>query len=550
VTRRPARTARSGFLRKEFRLTSEASTSSVSFSDYIAVLKRRKLLVITLLIAAPIMAFLYSLSQEHLYSASAQVLLQPRSPTSAVTGGVDLGADEDPTRVAETQAAIARVPAVARRVVQQVHVRGLTAGKLLNDSSVSNEQNTDLLDFGVTSTDPDTAAQLATAYAQAYTDYRTELDTAQLRNARDDLETRLSDLRASGIAKTSPLYTTLVGKVEQLRTLEALQTSRATLVRPATSGSQIQPRTARNIAFGVVLGILLGIGLALLGEAVDKRVRGEQDVEAALGIPLLGRLAEPPRRFRGRLAMANEPQGLYGEGYRTLKTNIDFVNQTHGARVFMVTSAAEREGKSTTCANLAMTFARAGKRVLLVDLDLRQPSIAQILSLPSTPGITDVAIGAASLRDAITTVAVPGGARMSYRSNGAAKPSSASGLLNVLPAGTAPPNPGEFIASAPVAAVLSELRDQGDIVIIDAPPTLPVGDVMTVSPLVDALLVVVRLPALKRPVLKEFARVLETMPVPKLGFIVTGISAHESYGYVSAEYHQPRAEAERAPLTS
>jgi tyrosine-protein kinase len=533
-------------------VTSQAPTSSVSLSDYVAVIKRRKILVIALLIAAPLAAFGFSLSQEHLYQASAQVLLQPRSPTSAVTGGVDLSADEDPTRVAETQAALARVPAVARRVVQSVHVPGLTAGTLLNDSAVVSEQNTDLLVFQVTSSDPDIAAQLATAYAQAYTEYRTELDTAQLRNAREDLEARLDELRAAGVGQSSPLYTTLLSKVEQLRTLEALQTSRATLVRPATSGNQTQPRTSRNIAFGVILGILLGVGLALLGEAIDKRVRGEHDVEAALGIPLLGRLAEPPRRFRGRLAMASEPHGLYGEAYRTLKTNIDFVNQTHGAHVFMITSAAEREGKSTTCANLAMTFARAGKRVLLVDLDLRQPSIAQILNLPSTPGLSDVAIGAASLRDAITTVAVPGGgARTSYRSNGAAKTSNAVGLLEVLPAGTPPPNPGEFIATAPVAALLSELREKADVVIIDAPPTLPVGDVMTVSPLVDALLVVVRLPVLKRPVLKEFARVLETMPVPKLGFIVTGIAAHESYGYVSADYHQPpRQETERTALTS
>jgi Mrp family chromosome partitioning ATPase len=247
--------------------------------------------------------------------------------------------------------------------------------------------------------------------------------------------------------------------------------------------------------------------------------------------------------------MANEPEGLYGEAYRSLKTNIDFVNQTHGARVFMITSAAEREGKSTTSANLAMTFARAGKRVLLVDLDLRQPSISQLLSLPATPGLSNVAIGAAKLSDAITTVAVPGGARLAYGANGGRLGSGQAGLLEVLTAGTPPPNPGEFVGTPQVAAVLDNVRDRADIVIVDAPPALAVGDVMTLSQLVDALLVVVRLPALRRPVLKELARVLDTMAAPKLGFIITGIGAHEGYGYVSADYHRPPQEPQRA-LTS
>jgi succinoglycan biosynthesis transport protein ExoP len=526
-------------------MSSAGPDQSVSMSDYLAVLRRRKYLILGTVLATPLAALVFSVSQQHLYSASAQVLLQSENIGNILTG-TDTSSSQDPTRVSETQAALARVPDVARRVVSAVQVPGLTAGKLLQDSAVAPQPDTDLLVFSVTSTDPDLAAKLATAYARAYTSYRTELDTNQLKTAREELQLRIDELRAGGVSPTSPLLTTLLSKAEQLRTAEALQTSRATLVRPASSGDQIQPRTVRNVALAIMLGGLLGVGLALLGDAIDKRVRNEHEVEGVLGIPLLGRLAEPPRRLRGRLAMANEPQGLHGEAYRSLKTNIDFVNQSHHARTLMVTSAAEREGKSTTAANLAMTFARAGKRVLLVDLDLRQPSVDRIFNLPQKPGLSDVAIGAAELKDAITTVAVPGGARIASAVNGAKRGSHVVGLLEVLPAGTRPPNPGEFVGSQAIASILDEVKSHGDIVIVDAPPTLAVGDVMTLSPLVDGLLVVVRLSSIKRPVLKELARVLATMPVPKLGFVLTGIGPHESYGYVSADYHRPPQE-EREP---
>jgi polysaccharide biosynthesis transport protein len=515
-------------------MTPAGSDSSTSMSDYLAILRRRKYLILGTMIATPLAALIFSFSQQHLYSASAQVLLQ-----SQIVPGADSSASTDPTRISATQAALARVPDVARRVVDALKVPGLTVGKLLQDSSVASQSDTDLLVFSVTSTDPDLAARLATAYATAYTNYRTQLDTNQLRKAREQLQARIDELQANGVPTTSTLYTTLASRAEQLRTEEALQTSRATVVRPASSGSQIQPRTVRNVALAIMLGALLASGLALLGEAIDKRVRNEQEVEAVLGLPLLGRLAEPPRRLRGRLAMANEPQGLYGEAYRSLKTNIDFVNQAHGARMFMLTSAAEREGKSTTAANLAMTFARAGKRVLLVDLDLRQPSVYRIFDLPEKPGVSDVALGSISFKDAITTVAVPGGARIPSSGNGGKSGSHAVGLLEVLTAGTRPPNPGEFVGSQAIAALLQNLKEHCEIVIVDAPPTLAVGDVMTLSPLIDGLLVVVRLSATKRPVLKELARVLRTMPVPKLGFVLTGIGAHESYGYVSADYHRP-----------
>jgi capsular exopolysaccharide synthesis family protein len=281
---------------------------------------------------------------------------------------------------------------------------------------------------------------------------------------------------------------------------------------------------------GLGLGIFLGIGLAFLWHALDTRVRSGEQVGEALGLPLLARIPAPPRRLRrsGSIAMIDDPGSVQSEAFRVLRTNLEFVNINHAAHTVMFTSAVEQEGKSTTVVNTGVAFARAGKRVALVDLDLRRPMIDRMFGLEDKPGITDVALGHADLDEAIASIALTEGARSA---DGNGNPSLLDGMLEVVTSGPIPPNPGEFMSSVRLSEILHELRDRADLVLIDTAPILRVGDAMALSPQVDGIVVLARLNLLRRPLLRDLHRRLDATPTPKLGFVVTGAESEAGYEY-------------------
>jgi polysaccharide biosynthesis transport protein len=319
----------------------------------------------------------------------------------------------------------------------------------------------------------------------------------------------------------------------------------------------VQPRPVRNGVLGLVLGLVLGIALAFLREALDTRVRSSEEIEERVGLPLLARVPEPPRRLRkhDKLVMLAEPHGAQAETFRLLRTNLDFVRLANGPRTILVTSALAREGKSTTSANLAIALARAGRRVALVDLDLRRPALGTFFDLNGRPGVTQIALREAELADVLVPLAftVPerNGTAPVAANNGAANGNGhriKRGELVVIGSGPLPPNPGEFSGSPAIARVLEELRKPFDTVVIDTPPALQVGDPMSLSAHVDAVLVVCRMDVLRRPVLNELRRALDASPAEKLGFVLTGAESEDGYGYGygSADYYDRPAARERA----
>jgi len=232
-----------------------------------------------------------------------------------------------------------------------------------------------------------------------------------------------------------------------------------------------------------------------------------------------------------------------------LRTNLDFATLGHEAKVLMVTSAVQQEGKSTTIANLAVALARAGKRVVLVDLDLRKPFVDKFFRLDG-PGVTQVALGHVSLDQAVATFVMMDPRAASTNGNGNGNGNGRgkghSVLLEVLPSGPIPPDPGEFVGTAALTEILEELRERADIVLIDAPPALHVGDAMTLSTKVDGIIVVTRMKTVRRQMLAELSRLLHGSPTPALGYIVTGADEEEGYGYgygYGSYYAQPYEQA-------
>ncbi len=511
---------------------------------YLQVVRRRGWLVALMTGLVTVAAIGFSLLQEDRYRASAEVLLSRQNLASTLTGTADPAVFQDAARFAETQADIARAPVVAERALRAAGIEGAEPSELLDSSEVEAAENSDLLEFRVWAETPERAARLATEYARQYTLYRRELDTAAIAGAREELEDSLAQLRADGDSDT-PLYQSLIEKEQELRTLEALQTSNAFLVRPAQDAAKVQPKPVRNGVLGLVLGIVLGILVAFLAEALDTRVRSPEEIGDALGVPLLAQIPEPPRRLRAkdRLVMVAEPEGPEAEPFRMLRTNLDFVNLERRAKRIMVTSAVDGEGKSTTAANLAVTLVRAGRSVVLVDLDLRRPSLDRFFKLEGKTGLAHVALGHARLRDAVARVAFAKRDRSPAVAVGNGMKDTTE-LLQVLPAGPPPPDAGEFIATRALGAILDELAEYADVIVLDAPPLLLVGDAMALSARVDGIVLVTRINIVRRRMLADLRRLLDTSPAETLGYVVTGAEAAESYGY-TGRYHVAEQARER-----
>jgi len=248
--------------------------------------------------------------------------------------------------------------------------------------------------------------------------------------------------------------------------------------------------------------------------------------------------------------MVAEPVGLQAEAFRKLWAAIDFVKLQRGAasRTIMFTSAAPFEGKSTTVANLAVALARSQQRVALVDLDLRRPILHTFFAVDAAPGFTDVVVRREPLGRALHEVPLraAGGPESDADRNGQRHASRARrehGVLQLLPSGTTPPAVGEFLTDERVSAVVAELGEQFDVVLVDAPPMTVVGDAMTLSSAVDAIVVVTAL-GVDRRLLEELGREMQRSRATALGFVLTGASVSLEYAYAYGPYHAPRPMAD------
>lgn len=528
-------------------------THASTLRDYLQVVRRRKWVIVQAVVLVPLAALAFSLHQQAQYQGTAQVLLSSQDLGNQLTGTQDTSVYTPADRRAQTQADLARVPAVAQDAIAATRA-AMTPDAFLSHSSVAAGANADILSFSFTDHDPVVATRLATAYARAYVKYRLAVDTAPINNALAEVNAQIAQLSNKGT-----LYNNLVDKATELKTLAALKTANADVVQTAQQAVKTAPKTSRNVILGILLGLFLGVGLAFLREALDTRVRTAEMIGEHLHLPLLARLPAPPKKVRSvdHLVMMDEPSGINAEAFRMLRTNVEFASLGKEARMLMVTSATEQEGKSTTIANLAVAFAKAGQHVVLVDLDLRRPFVDRFFQLEGRPGITQVAIGAAALGDAIVRIPIlrdDGMALPAVRANGngnGGHKRPTLGALDVLPSGPIPPDPGEFVGAARLTEILSHLSNHCDVVLIDAPPLFHVGDALTLSAKVDSVLVVTNLQSVRRPMLSELKRQLDTMPAHKLGFIVTGAEAEEAYGgygygygqYYARPYEREKAEA-------
>ncbi len=475
----------------------------------LAVLRRRKALVLVPLVVVPVVAFGLSSLQEKLYTASTEALLLRQNLALILNNLPDTAAGTDPVRFAQTQAEVARSRVLAERVVEAAEIPGLTAGTLLRDSVVNPKPNSDLLEFVVTQGEPSLASRLAYTYAVEFSDYRRELDTLALRRANTAINDRIKN---ENIEPGTPLYNALTARARELALLQSLQPSTTVVLDEAPSDAeQTQPQPARNVALGLFVGLLLGVGLALLRDTRDTRIGSATGIAQQLRLPLLAETGGGDAGAASLALLARTPEDVEPTAVTGLATNLDFVNIGVEARAVLLTSVASDESARHAAADLAVSLAAVGRRVLLADLDIRAVVRSPLVGLGDGPGVTDVMVGRASLRDAIVPVALP-------KQRG-------PGALDVLRAGAVPPNPGQLVGSPALAALLTELGRQYEAMVLATAPILEVGDAEALAHRVDAL-VLVASAGVDRATLDDVRRALATIAIPKLGVIVeTGVRA-------------------------
>ena len=286
------------------------------------------------------------------------------------------------------------------------------------------------------------------------------------------------------------------------------------VLRPATVPvDAASPNTPLNLALGLLAGLVLGFGLAVLREVTDTRIRTVADVEAITDSPVIGTIWFDPEAARRPLILQTSAWSPRAESFRTLRTNLHFLDVHGGPRTFVVTSSKQAEGKSTTAANLAIALADTGAKVVLVDADLRRPMVAEYMGLEGAIGLSDTLIGRVDLLDALQ--------------------SSGRGDLRVLPAGSTPPNPAELLGSQAMDDLLRTLEASFDAVLIDAPPLLPVSDGALLAKRTRGALIIVAAGQTHKGELRAAVSALSTVGAHIAGIVMNMVPTKgpDAYGF-------------------
>jgi succinoglycan biosynthesis transport protein ExoP len=303
-----------------------------------------------------------------------------------------------------------------------------------------------------------------------------------------------------------------------VNTLETPQGERRSPVKVTTTSpadvptNPVSPKKALSLVLGGVLGLVLGIGGAVLREALNRRVRSEEHAAVVADAPVLGSILEDPHAASRPLVVVRDTGSVAAEAYRRLRTNLRVLNTAHGVRSFVVSSAVASEGKTLVTANLAIAFAQTGTRVVLVDADLRRPALADVLGLRSTVGLSAVVAEDLPVEAALQT----------WRDD---LP------LEVLASGWQPSDPSELLESDRLAEVLEALAERADLVILDAPALLPVADAAILARLTSGVLLVASFASTQADHLKAAARSIAEVDGQLLGVVLNRVPVRSAWRY-------------------
>ena len=361
------------------------------------------------------------------------------------------------------------------------------------------------------------------------------------------------------VVQYTQIYAQLEAKYQEVLIQMAEKVEEVNIVHPALEpGESINPsKTTTTTAMGVFIGLFLGVVLAFVIETFDTSVGAIEDIEEILSIPVIGvipyathddikkqflqestlKLTEEAMDRDANLVAHFAPKSTVAESYRALRTNLQFQVLEKGVKTISITSASAKEGKTTVAANLALVLAQMGKKVLLVDTDLRRPSVSGFFGLSSKPGLTDVILGEMGWRDVVRTTPDLMTGQMSLE-----EIMFTPGIdnLSILPSGPIPHNPSEILDSERMTEFISEVKGEYDVVVFDSPPILPATDPAILGSKLDGVLLLYLVGKLGRGALKRAKTQLDNVGVNTLGVVLSGLRAELIRDFHDFKYYYDR----------
>ncbi|NDI48577.1 polysaccharide biosynthesis tyrosine autokinase [Goekera deserti] len=442
--------------------------------EVMAALRSSWWLPVAGLVVGALTALAVSLLQTPQYTSQTQLFVSTTDSTS--TSDVFQGSQFSQQRVT-SYAQLLTGEELARRVIDRLGL-DLTPGEL--SSAVTATAVTDTVLINITVTDPSAqrAQQVGDALGSEFTTFAAELEATD----------------ANGI---SPVKVTVTDTADL----------------PTVPSS---PLTTRNVALGGLVGLLVGAALAIARVRLDRTVKDAEEATELAGAPVIGVVLKDDMLATRHVIERNSTAPI-AESYRQLRTNLQFLHVDEPPKVIMISSAVPSEGKTTVAVNLALSLAEAGRRVVLVEGDLRRPRVTRYLGMVGGVGLTNILASTAELDDVLQ----PYG----------------DGDLRVLASGPTPPNPSELLASSHMFKVIDDLRGTNDFVLIDAPPLLPVADASGLAVLVDGVVLSIRYGSTRKEQLQQTKATLDRVGARTLGIILNivppkaEISSAYGYGY-------------------
>jgi non-specific protein-tyrosine kinase len=510
---------------------------SASLRDYLWLLRRRKWEIIIVAALTVAVTMFFTLRQTDIYQGTTRVLVnQVQSPTAQNTAL--------PPNL-QTEQQLVESPAVASIVVRKLNLHQ-TPDSLLGGLNVAAVPNTNVLSIAYDSPSPRFAARVANGFANAYVQFRggqsaQAYQAASLSVNRQILhnQRKLQTLDGRINAASSPALKvalqaqrdTLVAQLgvlqQQLSTLQSnsatSQTNAAQVIQTASvPGSPVKPNKLRNGLIALIVGLVLGILLALFRHRLDIRFSTPHELEEELRAPVLGaipRVAEWRKRSIPEVILLTKPQSVLAEVFRTLATNLRYAARERNARLLLITSALQGEGKSTTTANVGVALAQAGQRVIVVSADVRRPGLHRFFGTPND-GLVDVVAGDKTLDEVLYETKIPN--------------------LRVIGSGPIPSDPAALLGSPGMMEVFDGIRaiDDCDFVLVDSPPVLAVADASLLVPYIDCTLMVLDASVTSRSALVQGREQLDHAGARVLGAVFNDFDSsnvhpgdYYAYGY-------------------
>ncbi|WP_149361172.1 polysaccharide biosynthesis tyrosine autokinase [Lolliginicoccus suaedae] len=448
----------------------------MELQDFLRILKTRWRIVAASTAATTLAAIIFSVLSPSIYASTSQLFVSTSGVSSAAE--VYQGGRFSQERVSSYRQLIMG-ETLARRTIDELDL-DVDPSYFANRVTATSAPETVLIDITVRDEDPELARDIANSLASEFTAMVAELESPE---------------------EGGP------------------PPARVTVVEAATIADEpVAPQRLANIALGFAVGLLVGIGLAVLRDRLDNTIKDRQTLEEVGEIALVGTL--PFEKDREKYPAINfaDTRSTGAEAYRSLRTNLKFLNIDDAPQVITITSCLPGEGKTTTAANIALVLAEAGHSVCLLEGDLRRPRITKYLGLVQAVGFTTVLAGQASLEEVL-------------------QPTSVNGVF-VIGSGSIPPNPSELLSSSHARNIIDELRGQFDYVVIDAPPLLPVSDAAVLAKMSDGALMVVRHGKTKREELRRALIDLDKVGATILGTVLTMIPQNATSGYEYSYYYE------------